>query len=115
MNPLITLTEHQTIQAALRASASAVECSLDLGRSHTSVELARDGWTWQGARFPYLQVCKERTIYFWDKGQFLPAARFSGSLIKLVPTEWGPPTFEIDGIKMLPTARVSPYMDAKDK
>ena len=39
----------------------------------------------------------------------------SGSLIKLVPTEWGPPTFEIDGIKMLPTARISPYADAERK
>jgi predicted methyltransferase len=36
-------------------------------------------------------------------------------LIKLVPTEWGPPTFEIDGIKMLPTALVCPYADAKRK
>jgi predicted methyltransferase len=32
-----------------------------------------------------------------------------------VPTEWGPPTFEIDGIKMLPTAKVSPYADAERK
>jgi hypothetical protein len=32
-----------------------------------------------------------------------------------VPTEWGPPTFEIDGIKMLPTAEVSPYADARRK
>src|SRR5262249_55410446 len=37
------------------------------------------------------------------------------SLIKLVPTEWGPPTFEIDGIKMLPTAKVSPWEDARRK
>jgi predicted methyltransferase len=32
-----------------------------------------------------------------------------------VPTPWGAPTFEIDGIKMLPTARVSPYADAEYK
>jgi predicted methyltransferase len=32
-----------------------------------------------------------------------------------VPTDWGPPTFEIDGIKMLPTAHVSPYADAQHK
>ncbi len=32
-----------------------------------------------------------------------------------MPTQWGPPTFEIDGIKMLPTARVSPYDDAQRK
>jgi predicted methyltransferase len=42
-------------------------------------------------------------------------ARFATSLIKLVPTKWGPPTFEIDGIKMLPTALVSPYADAERK
>ena len=42
-------------------------------------------------------------------------ARFTTGLIKLVPTEWGPPTFEIDGIKMLPTARVSPWADAERK
>ena len=32
-----------------------------------------------------------------------------------MPTDWGPPTFEIDGIKMLPTARISPYEDAERK
>ena len=37
------------------------------------------------------------------------------ALFKLVPTDWGPPTFEIDGIKMLPTAHVSPYEDAQRK
>jgi len=59
--------------------------------------------------------CKERTVYFWAGESFQPVARFSGSFIKLVPTEWGPPTFEIDGIKMLPTSRISPYVDAERK
>src|SRR5882762_6442915 len=45
----------------------------------------------------------------------LDLERSTNSLIKLVPTEWGPPTFEIDGIKMLPTAKVSPYEDAQRK
>lgn len=45
----------------------------------------------------------------------MPVARFTQSLIKLVPTDWGAPTFEIDGIKMLPTAQVSPYTDAERK
>jgi predicted methyltransferase len=45
----------------------------------------------------------------------VPVSRFTKSLIKLVPTDWGPPTFEIDGIKMLPTALVSPYADAERK
>jgi predicted methyltransferase len=42
-------------------------------------------------------------------------ARYAGSLIKLVPTEWGAPTFEIDGIKMLPTSKESPVTDARRK
>src|SRR5262249_57092457 len=46
---------------------------------------------------------------------FQPVASYATSLIKLVPTEWGPPTFQIDGIKMLPTAQVSPYADAERK
>jgi hypothetical protein len=54
-------------------------------------------------------------VYNWAGASFQPVSRFTTSLIKLIPTEWGPPTFEIDGIKMLPTARVSPYADAERK
>ena len=109
--PLLT----QKVHDALRAGTQAVECSLDLDRSRTTVEVDAAGWTWQRRRFPYLEVCKDRTIYHWADSAFQPVARFTTALIKLVPTQWGPPTFEIDGIKMLPTARVSPYADAKRK
>jgi len=81
----------------------------------TTVEIGVAGWIWDGQRFPFLDACKDRTIYYWTGVDFQPAARFTTSLIKLVPTEWGPPTFEIDGIKMLPTVRVSPYEDAGKK
>jgi predicted methyltransferase len=115
MGPLLTRKVHETLRAAARAGRPAVECSLDLDRSTTTVEPGAAEWTWQGRRFPYLEDCKDRTIYHWIGGTFQPVARFSSSLIKLVPTEWGPPTFEIDGIKMLPTARVSPWADAESK
>jgi hypothetical protein len=98
-----------------RAGAAAVECSLDLKRSSTSVELGADSWRWRGEHYPYPAKCKDRTVYHWTGGEFEPVARYSSSLIKLVPTDWGPPTFEIDGIKMLPTAQVSPYDDAERK
>jgi predicted methyltransferase len=101
--------------AARQAGSAVLDCSLDLQRSSTTVELDAAAWTWQGQRYPYLDACKERTIYRWSGDAFQPIARFTGSLIKLVPTEWGPPTFEIDGIKMLPTAQVSPYEDAARK
>jgi predicted methyltransferase len=89
--------------------------SLDLGRSGTVVRLETDGWVWKGQRYPFPGKLKERTIYWWDGEDFEPVSRFAGSLIKLVPTAWGTPTFEIDGIKMLPTAKESPLDDARRK
>lgn len=113
--PLLTLPLQQALLAARAAGAAALECSLDLGRSTATVEPGAAAWSWNGRRFPYPEACKERTVYWWDGAAFQPASRFSGALIKLVPTEWGPPTFEIDGIKMLPTAQVSPWADARRK
>ncbi len=115
MGPLLTLKQHERLLEAARAGAPAVECSLDLDRSTTPVRVSAEGWIWQGRMYPYLARCKERTIYYWDGEAFAPASRYTDALIKLVPTEWGPPTFEIDGIKMLPTAQVSPYADAERK
>jgi uncharacterized protein len=114
-SPLLTFPVHEALLAAVRAGATAVECSLDLERTRTTVTVNAAGWVWQGRQYPYLETCKDRTIYYWTGDAFEPVARFTTSLIKLVPTEWGPPTFEIDGIKMLPTAQVSPYADAKRK
>ncbi|HZR34463.1 MAG TPA: SAM-dependent methyltransferase [Nevskia sp.] len=113
--PLLTLREHAALLAAREAGAAAVECSLDLGRSRVAVTTDASGWSWNGQRYPYPETCKDRTIYWWSGAAFEPAARFTTSLIKLVPTDWGPPTFEIDGIKMLPTEHVSPYADAERK
>src|SRR5467141_2356785 len=113
--PLLTLQVLGTLRAAALAGAATVECSLDLRRSTMMVEVGVAGWIWKGQRFPYPGNCKDRTIYQWVGETFQPAARFTTSLIKLVPTDWGPPTFEIDGIKMLPTARISPYADAERK
>jgi len=115
MGPLLTLKVHEALTAAVRGGAAALTCSLDLDRSETTVAIAADSWEWRGRRYPYLENCKERTIYYCAGETFEPVARFTNSLIKLVPTPWGPPTFEIDGIKMLPTAQVSPYADAERK
>lgn len=80
-----------------------------------NVDVHPTHWSLEGAAYPYLDVCKDRTIYYWDGQAFRAAARFTASLIKLIPTEWGAPTFEIDGIKMLPTSQRSPYEDAREK
>ena len=115
IGPLVTLKVHEALRTAAEDGATTVRCSLDLDRSTTTVGVGFAGWTWDGQAFPWLEPCKDRTIYYWASESFQPAARFTSSLIKLVPTPWGPPTFEIDGIKMLPTAHVSPYEDAERK
>ncbi len=113
--PLLTLSELELMRMALKAGATRLECSLDLRLSTTTVEIAAANWAWSGRCFPYPERCKERTVYHWADDSFQPVARYASSLIKLVPTDWGAPTFEIDGIKMLPTAQISPYLDAERK
>ncbi|MFT4047788.1 MAG: SAM-dependent methyltransferase, partial [Solimonas sp.] len=115
LGPLLTADVHAAIAAAREAGRPTLECSLDLGRTVSTVALDAGGWTHEGRVYPLPEVCKDRTIYHWTGDAFEPAARYTHALIKLVPTEWGAPTFEIDGIKMLPTARVSPYEDARRK
>jgi predicted methyltransferase len=107
------------VQRALLAAKSAGErtlrCSLDLQRSETTVRLDEGSWWWNEREFPYPHGLKERSISYWNGVSFEPVARFTTSLVKLIATDWGPPTFEIDGIKMLPTAHVCPYADARQK
>jgi uncharacterized protein len=113
--PLLTSKVLESLLTARRAGRVTLSCSLDLQRSTTDVTLEPDEWVWEQARFPYPDRLNDRTIYYWSGVGFEPVSRFGGSLIKLVPTDWGPPTFEIDGIKMLPTQKVSPYEDAANK
>ena len=113
--PLLTRPIAEALLAARDAGANAWNGSLDLGRSTDTAQLQTDTWQWRGQRYPYPPKLKDRTIYYRDGDEFAPAARFTDSLIKLVPTEWGAPTFEIDGIKMLPTAKESPVTDARRK
>ena len=115
MQPLLTLPVHEALRTALRTGVPALHCSLDLGRSTTIVAVDESGWFHADHHFPWFDGCKDRTIYHWDGTAFQPVSRYRDSLIKLVPTDWGPPTFEIDGIKMLVTAKVSPWEDARHK
>jgi predicted methyltransferase len=113
--PLLTRAEGDALLAARAAGVATWRGSLDLGLGQTEAALEPDGWRWLGLRYPYPGALKERTVYWWDGDGFAAVSRYAGSLIKLVPTPWGVPTFEIDGIKMLPTARESPLDDARRK
>jgi len=116
MPPLLTLPLHEALLSARGAGAVAIEASIDLGRSTRTIAIGADTWSVDGVAYPYAQRCKERTVYHWSGERFEPVSRFGdGGLIKLVPTDWGPPTFENDGIKMLPTAKVDPFEDAARK
>jgi hypothetical protein len=113
--PLLTRPVAGSLRDARYAGVGSWKGSLDLGRSSGIARLHADEWQWGGHSYPYPAGLKDRTIYYWNGEAFAPASHFSGSLIKLVPTEWGAPTFEIDGIKMLPTSKVSPLDDARRK
>ena len=113
--PLLTRDTADALLAARAAAAAAWRGSLDLGRGEADVALAADHWRWREAAYPYPERLKDRTVYWFDGDGWEPAARYAGSLFKLVPTGWGVPTFEIDGIKMLPTAKESPLEDARRK
>ena len=113
--PLLTRPLAEALLAARKAGSPTWTGSLDLGRSSGEAQLDTEGWEWRGQRYPWPGKLKDRTIYYWDGDEFASVSRYSGALIKLVPTEWGTPTFEIDGIKMLPTAKASPIEDARRK
>ena len=113
--PLLTRDTAEALAAARARGEATWTGSFDLGRTREAVTLGAKAWTWRGTAFPYPDSLKDRTIHYWDGEGFRAASAYAGSLIKLVPTEWGPPTFEIDGIKMLPTARTSPLDDARRK
>jgi predicted methyltransferase len=113
--PLLTRPLAEALRAARDAGAQTWTGSFDLDRTRDDVRLDADAWTWHGQRYPYPDTLKDRTIYHWDGDAFAAISRYDGALIKLVPTEWGAPTFEIDGIKMLPTAKTSPIDDARRK
>lgn len=113
--PLLTRQIAEALLAARDVGASEWTGSLDLGISNGVALLETETWHWRGQPYPYPHTLKDRTIYHWDGDEFAPVSRYAGSLIKLVPTDWGAPTFEIDGIKMLPTSKESPFEDARRK
>ncbi|MCB1568521.1 MAG: SAM-dependent methyltransferase [Xanthomonadales bacterium] len=115
LGPLLTRAVADSLGVARRAGRNVWTGSLDLERSQTRVQLDADAWHWHGRPWPYPEGLKDRSIYVWQEDGWQPVQRYSQALVKLVPSEWGAPTFEIDGIKMLPTARVSPFEDARTK
>jgi len=113
--PLLTRSLADALGAARTAGQTGLRASFDLGRSEAEATFDATGWSLQGTHYPWPGELKDRTLYWFDTEEFSPVSRFAGALIKLVPTEWGAPTFEIDGIKMLPTSKLSPFEDARRK
>lgn len=113
--PLLTREIAEAMRAAHRAGAGTWSGSLDLGRRVDIVVLGDAHWVWRGRAYAWPSTLKDRTLYVPDGDDWAAVSRFGRSLIKLVPTGWGPPTFEIDGIKMLVSARISPIEDARQK
>lgn len=115
VGPLLTRELADRLLAGRDGGAALLSDSFDLGLTVVDVAIEVNGWNYRGQRYPWPAGLKRRTIYYWDGATFAPLQRYSGSLIKLIPTDWGAPTFEIDGIKMLPTSKLSPFADAQQK
>ncbi|MEF3083425.1 SAM-dependent methyltransferase [Luteimonas sp. SMYT11W] len=113
--PLLTRDTADAMRAAQRAGADDWTGSLDLGRNVDTVTFEGDHWSWRDRAYPWPGPLKDRTLYVLDGDDWTAVSRYGRALIKLVPTDWGPPTFEIDGIKMLVSARISPIEDARQK
>jgi predicted methyltransferase len=113
--PLLTLDVLDVLRDATTRGDVTARVSLDLGRSVEDCGVGPDGFVRRDRSYPWPEPPRERTILHWDGTGFTPVQRWDGGLYKLVATPWGTPTFEIDGIKMLPTARVSPWDDAAAK
>jgi hypothetical protein len=114
-HPLLTREVLASLREAFARGAATAQASFDLGRSMEACVPGGEGFEWRGRRYPWPDAPRERTILHWDGADFAPVQRWDDGLYKLVATPWGTPTFEIDGIKMLPTASVSPWDDAARK
>lgn len=115
MEPVLTRAVGDALRDARDRALTQWHGSLDLNRSSDTVLLGAQGFTWRDHLYPYPPILKDRTVYFWAGAGYEPAMRYGASLAKLIPTEWGPPTFELDGVKMLPSQALSPYADAEAK
>lgn len=114
--PLLTHAVFEATSRARRKGQGLLTASFDLGASQAEARLEKDHWELHGQRYPYPEKIRERSIHYFDGEGFANLSRFGQyGLIKLVPTDWGVPTFEIDGIKMLPSAKISPLEDARTK
>ena len=112
---LLTLEVVDFIRRANWKERTEVRVSLDLGRTLTTVSPTNEGFQLGAQDIHFPERVRDRTIYQQVEGGWEPVSRYGTALVKLVPTAWGPPTFEIDGIKMLVSKQVSPLEDARTK
>ena len=73
--PLLTMQVHDALLGAAREGTGSIECSLDLGRSTTAVVVDQTGWATEERRYPFLEACRERTVYRWTGAGFEPVQR----------------------------------------
>ena len=104
-SPLLTRDTVAALRGAHARGDTNWRGSLDAGRTEGDVALEAAGFRWGGVRWPLPapdEAFKDRNFYAAlptgsGSTDWQPVQRFGRALIKLIPTEWGPPTFEIFG------------------
>lgn len=119
--PLLSPAMANRVLAAMASGAASVSITLDLGKSEQECEIVNSSLRVEGietsAKALRKIVKRGNVVFAIDaEGPYPIEIRDSG-YVKLVPAEtgFGPPTFEISGIKMHRTKGIDPYEDAHTK
>jgi predicted methyltransferase len=119
-NPILGKSEQVALLLARDRGHLSCTLSLDLHYSAPRpATLTPKHWILDNIPYPYLEEAKENSLYAWsseDSG-FIEVLRFSEErgLVKLVSSAQGPPSFQWNGIQMLPLREGNPYHDAQQK
>ncbi len=99
--------------SAIEAGVEAIEISLDLGLSTTSVNLREESWDIESLR----KVSENRnSVYFIEEGEFYQAAISTDHYYRLFRSEGSEvPALMIDGVLMHRIKDIYPWQDAKMK
>lgn len=119
--PLISPAVATALLTAMAQGEDRVMVTLNLGQSERSVDIVKnvvkiDSYEISAKKLEKI-VKRGNVVFAVDEDGLYPLEIRDQGYVKMVPAEdgYGPPTFEISGIKMHRTKDISPYDDARTK